>query len=214
MHRSQILWLIFGGIGLTEAQQPASLCAAKAVKEGGNTLIEKIPAESVQEYGFDSLEAVQTATRGEPYRLLAISPQSLANYVPGNTLDSLLSQTALWYFPLLVNGEEKAFLVVEEMPGFPCRVVSLGYVRLARQIQIARLGGSRAIEQKNRLVVVYQAHEFFLADAATGPNKLYSLRQTTSQTKGGSREVSNLLDDVVSRLQPVVEQNLKQGFLP
>ncbi len=134
--------------------------------------------------------------------------------MPGNTLDSLLSQTALWYFPLLVNGEEKAFLVVEEMQGLLCRVVSFGYTRLARQIQMARFGGNGMSEQNKRLVVVYQAREFFLADAAKGANKLYSLRQTTSQTMGGSQEVSALLDDVVSRLQPVVEQNLKQGFLP
>ena len=203
------------GKGLAADWNKAPECVLQAATDSLAGYLRKIPPEDAAMYGFSSAASLNQVMAdpafGFPLLLRTITPAALDSYTEKMTVASLLSDMKLWYVPVLVEQAAVAFLVVEQSDEFPCKAVSFGYANLAAEYEAVLANLSAAKRRKAVLVVVYQAGESFIAFPDDDPDNLYSLRMNGMQPKQGSNGSENSLQAVVSRLKPVVHQNLKQA---
>ena len=197
---------------LPAAAQQAPRCVLDAARSGLPAFLDQIPPGSEADYGFGSGEEVRQATLGEPYRLHVVEPRAVLDFVPGTPVSKLISATSLWYFPVEVAGRATAFLVVEH-EGSRCEAVSLGQAELARRVAEVASARFQPAGRRPRLVVVYQAKEFFLADPEGRPANLFALERRAGAPLAAPGDASgdDDLERTMRRLRPVVEQELKEG---
>jgi len=105
-----------------------------AAEKGLPDLLSIMPREEVGHYGFKSVDELEIATLGEPYRVHTITPQSLKSYEEGARLSSLIAETNLWFFPIVVNGEARTILTVDFFEG-RWQAVGIGSTPLAGRLQ-------------------------------------------------------------------------------
>lgn len=118
-----------------------------------------IPDGLKYQYGFASTDSLKDVHLEEPFNLYQITPASLENYKEGDSTESLLSKTDLWYFPLSVNNEIKSVIVVEKV-GNDFRAVSFGYANLAREINTIKHKWHTSNGYRFHLVVAFQANSY------------------------------------------------------
>lgn len=189
----------------------------RAAAAGLPTLLADIPKADLPAYGFPEGTAPGAATLGTPQLLHTITPASLAAYQSGQSPQSLLSDTAMWFCPVQVDGTTVAYLVMDKVRG-DYQAVSLGYAGLARAMRQALDGLSLQTGETPQIVAVFQAQVFLLFLPQTAPDRLFSL--ATSPTAGAATlearmstsDDSSAVANVVARLLPVVRENLRQGF--
>lgn len=193
----------------------------EAAENGLQPFLQWIPAESVESYGFRPGDCLENARLGKPFRLHTITPTALRSYIPGAPVDSILSQTEIWYFPIILNGQAKAVLVVDKMGGH-WKAVALGYAGLAGELASIREQWPESEGYNPMLVVVFQAKQFFFTlPEHDSPNltPIVPCRKTDGRiavksdltAKEGKSKYSalNRLSDVVERLKPMVEESVR-----
>jgi hypothetical protein len=189
----------------------------QAAAAGLSTLLADIPKADLPAFGFPDGTAPGTTTLGTPQLLRTITPASLAAYQSGQSPQTLLSDTAMWFYPVQIDGTTVAYLVMDRVDG-DYRAVSLGYARLAKAKRQALDGVSLQAGEIPQIVAVFQAQVFFLFLPQTAPDRLFSL--TASPTGGAASletrispsDDSSAVANVVARLLPVVQENLRQGY--
>jgi hypothetical protein len=123
------------------------------------TYWKNIPNGLECQYGFASTDSLKDVHLEEPFNLYQITQASLDNYKEGDSTESLLSKTELWYFPLSVNNEIKSVLVVEKV-GNDFRAVSFGYASLAREINAIKHKWPTSNGYRFHLAVAFQANSY------------------------------------------------------
>ncbi len=179
-----------------------------SIQGGLADFISKIPQDRLSDYGFANDAELGVTRLGMPFRLYFIKPESILDYRKSTTINQILVKTSQWYFPVLVNQEIQAMLVVEESSDGHLTPVSFGYVPLANYLDQAFTSKDWKASNDIKLVVVYQAKEFFLAKPITEPQKLYPLQY--EQKKGLS--LNNDLGYNLDRIRLQVDANMKGGF--
>lgn len=202
------LWLLWGAVisvGVLGAP-PADVVQAAAT--GWPDMLARIPAGEWGDYGFlDSRETAQ-ATLGAPMPVYTITPAALDGYQPGAAIDSLLSETSLWYVPVVVGGAVRAILVVDRLED-KWQAVSLGYVPLAGPLGRVLAQWPESEGYHPRLVMVFQAQQYlFTIPEWSEPNLTpLSGRGMDSAAKAGPIAVGRL-GETVAVLKPIVARQL------
>ena len=128
-----VVLLAFGVVTTAYADTPPGE-VKQAAEEGLPQFLSIMPREEVEHYGLKSVDELEIAALGEPYQVHTIMPQSLKSYEKGTRLSSLITETNLWYFPIVVNSEARVILTVDFFEG-RWQAVDLGGAPLAERLQ-------------------------------------------------------------------------------
>ena len=202
--------------------QDVPLEVIKAAEEGLQPFLRKIPKRLIEEYGFDKGDYLEEAYLGRPFNLYKITPDALSNYRTEDTIDSIISETSHWYFPIMLNNSTKTILVVAKV-GDNWKAITLGYVPLVRELAEIQQQWPKSKGYNPRLVVVLQAKEYLFTVPEMDAYNLtpivfkHKTALDNQQKKYGEHsedgpKYSTLkkLPSVIERLRPIVEQNIKK----
>lgn len=137
IHSNRHCWWVLGlgvclGLGTDSLwAQPTPPEVLTAASNGLPAFLASVRLGSRDLYGFTNDTELAQTRLGVPLRVYAITPTALASHPADSTLTPLLSETTLWYLPVLVGEDAKAILVVDRMAG-EWQAVSFGYAPLAR----------------------------------------------------------------------------------
>ena len=188
---------------------------SRAAETGMPALLGNVPDGTLSDYGFGVSAERERARLGEPFHLATIAPRALLAYRPDDNPEALLTDTTLWYFPVLVDGAIRCLLVVDRTAA-GWEAVSLGYVPLARALDDLLRARAAAGGARPRLVAVFQAREYLY----TVPGEAASTLTPLAVPGGGSGGASAALAPqtpaatTLLRLKPLVERNLHEFGAP
>lgn len=168
--------------------------------------LDKIQTGSEGDYGLLNSDEIGKALLDPPYRLYYIKPEAIINFKSNHSIIDLTAKTSLWYFPVVIDDDYRAFLVVEEKDDETFNAVSFGYARLAKDIEIA-ISKKVWVKNETNLLVSYQAKEFFGASPLVVPLKLFQLQYDFDSKP---KPIDDL-DIQVNRIRAIVENNLYEG---
>ena len=193
------------------AQQDAPADVQQAAVQGLQPFLDKIPAGSMEEFGFAAGDNLSAATLGAPFLLYTLTPSALEQYRAGAAVTSLVTPTTAWYFPVLIAGQTRAILVVDKLDN-QWQAVSLGSAALAKEL--GRLGGQWKAAQGYHpmLIVVLQAKQhFFTVPEKDSQNLTRLVTQGPMANSGPADDYATLgtAADVIEQLKPIVKDALK-----
>jgi hypothetical protein len=84
--------------------------------------------------GFDADDDLTKAVPGTPFRMYYLSADSILSYNGNAPVESIVNESDMWYFPIIIDGKIKLMLYVGNKNGRWMRA-GLGSAGLARQIQ-------------------------------------------------------------------------------
>jgi len=182
--------VLAGGLGATNAKPAGPLKPPPApgvpseVLDAATTglpfFLEKIPPSAQQLYGFASTDEMSAAQLGTPLQMHTLTPAALQKSSSSSTVSSLLSDTTMWFFPVLLQRQSKAMLVVDQEGG-TWKAVSLGYAGLGHELNqlLAEWPESKGFHPQ--LVAVFQAKQFYFTVREVDDFNLTPLRLPTGQ---------------------------------
>jgi len=153
-------------------------------------------------------EELRAATLGEPFRAYTINIENLLKYHKGDTVKSILSDTDLWYFPLIIKGEKKVMLLVRKgKSGIGWRFAGLGYDTLAKELNNIGNFWSQSDGCNPALVNGGFMYTFITAPAKS----LYNLTLITKAPylkKYSTFPELDTIDNVMGWLKPEIKKNI------
>jgi len=193
------------------ANQDAPADVQQAAIQGLQPFLNKIPAISLAEYGFVPGNALDTATLGDPFQLYTITPGALEQYQPSLAVTEILTQTTMWYFPVLIAGQTRAILVVDRLDN-QWQAVSLGYAGLAQELGALNRQWKASQGYHPMLIVVFQARQYLFTVPEKDSHNL--TRLVTQKTMATGKPADNYVTlgtaaGVIEQLKPVVKEALK-----
>lgn len=195
--------LICWVIASTAHSQTSPPEVLKSAHEGLQSFLSRVPLEARGHYGFTRSDDFQQARLGTALNLYTITPQSLLTYSADTPVTSLLSKTAMWYFPVMVHNEIRAILVVDQVDG-QWQAVSLGYAELARALDRVGQRWPQAEGFHPQLIAVFQAKEYLVWVPEYSSDDLISIFPPGLELMGGSNAAG-----VIERLKPVVKEAIQ-----
>jgi len=170
----------------------------------------KIFPDSKELYGFSSQDDLSKAALGTALRLHTITPAAIEKSSSSGTVSSILSETTMWFFPILLESESKAMLVVDG-DGGTWRAVSLGYAGLGHELNevLAQWPESKGFHPQ--LIAVFQAKQFYFTvpeiddfnlTQITVPQGGFSKSATPAQPKNYAE--LNMVSKSLQELTPIV----------
>jgi hypothetical protein len=152
------LWLGLGANFLWG--QPAPPEVLNAASNGLPAFLSSVSLGNRELYGFTNDADQAQARLGVPLRVYTITPKNLASHPAEGKLMPLLSETALWYFPVLVGDDTRAILVVDRMAD-GWRAVAIGYAPLARELHLITKQWPASAGYHPRLVAAFSANRLY-----------------------------------------------------
>jgi hypothetical protein len=73
-----------------------------------------IGKETLKEWGCSDGRVSACASLGKPFRLYRITPDAFSGYYKGNNVNSLVSSTDTWYFPVIIKDTIRLVLVASK----------------------------------------------------------------------------------------------------
>ena len=182
---------------------------ARAAEEGLPDMLGKIPPGGWSEYGFASGEELAEATLGEPLSLFTITPAALNACKPGDPVDSLLSETTLWYVPVRVKETVRSFLVVDRVED-RWEAVSFGYAPLTKPVEAMLAQWPASAGYHPKLILVFQAQQYLFTVPELGGDNLIPLLGVRGEGAGYKAAPSRVITvgETVSVLKPIVASHL------
>lgn len=185
---------------------------ASAAEAGLQGFLQQIPQGDAADFGFSAGDTLQDAVLGAPFQLMAITPDAMAGYKGDTPVAAILTETGLWYFPVMLNGEPRTMLVVDRLDGV-WQAVSLGNSNLARMLSAAGKRWPRSEAGSPLLIAVFQAKQYLLALPQVDAQGLVSLSPDFAE--GGQPRQAGLemerSDEVIKRLLPMVMDNIRSN---
>jgi hypothetical protein len=135
--------------------------------------------------------------------IYTISPDQILNYNVGSDVESIISPTDIWLFPVVSKGEARTLITVDSVDG-EWRAVSIGGSGVAKQW--ASITGNSSAAYK--FVRVYQAMADFVLMSDVGETKmapLESARISLELEGEGACDPSK----IILELQEPVRQNIE-----
>lgn len=195
------------------SDEPAPPAVIQAANDGLGLFLNAIPPQDISHYGFSSTEEMTHATLGNPFRVYTITPDKIMSYSREMKLSSLLSETNLWFFPVLCRGEVRTLLTVDLMDG-RWKAVAIGSSGLAKELPIAWNKWPRSEGYDHKFVRIYQAKSDFVMVSKESTNKMVPLTSAALalkllDAKAERGYVSHDIPEVILSLQPLVQEALK-----
>ena len=205
-------FLLWGFFSYSVRAEEAPAAAEEAAREGLPRFLNTIPAGSESDFGFSSSDRLERAGIGDPFPLSTIMPADLKDYRDGDPVDSLLTETGTWYFPVILDGEYRAILTVARMAG-QWKAVGFGRALLARKLQRLRSQWPSSKGYQPRLAVSPQARQYLFTIPRRGGINLTPLTTEISagRKRAGDYSILDNLSETVERILPSVIENLKGG---
>lgn len=161
------------------ANVPAAV--QQAADAGLAPFLAQMTPELVEDFGFIPEETADQIRLGAPFQLHSITPAALAKFQAGTRVASVISPTDLWYFPVLVDDQAKAMLVVDKLDD-QWEAVSLGYAGLARELDALGRQWKAADGYHPILIVVFQAQQYLVTIPEKDAYNLTRLQSTGGQS--------------------------------
>ena len=214
-----IFWIFSVPNAIAEPKAPDDV--VQAAQQGLMPFLDKIPKNSLDQFGFGQTDSFDAAVLGTPFLVHTITPSALKQYQSGVTVASLLTPTTLWYFPVLIAGQPKAILVVDQISN-QWQAVSLGYPSLAREWDTVCKQWPEFQGYHPVLITIFQAHQHVFTVPEKGNDNLTTLLPPIQQIPNGMGQAQvtgdssryAILDNatkVIRNLMPVVENNLRES---
>ena len=115
---------IFVKSQITDQQR---ILADTAIQVDLTNYLEKIPKGHEQYYGFSTREEFQHVEFGQPLNIFIISYDSI------NIDEKAISESTLWYIPLVINNDYRCFLHVRKIQN-SFKIVGIGYMEVAKEL--------------------------------------------------------------------------------
>ncbi|NUM33970.1 MAG: hypothetical protein HUU50_05470 [Candidatus Brocadiae bacterium] len=144
-------------MGWMVAEEHDMVMVTQAAQDGLERFLALAEPMMLEQMGVKDRAEVRAASLGKPFQMHVITPQALDSYCEGNSVDSLLKAMDSYYFPVLLQGEIKSFLVVALMEE-KWEAVSFGYLPLAQEVN--RLLLQRQDREHPCLAVMFQARAY------------------------------------------------------
>lgn len=199
------------------AEENPPVDVKQAATEGLQPYLNKIPADSLEQYGFIEGDDLAAADLGTPFRLHTLTPAALEKYRTGMAVASIVTPTTMWYFPVLVAGQVRAVLVVDWLDN-KWQAVSLGYAGLARELGALSGQWKAAQGYHPMLIVVFQAKQYLFTVPEKDAYNLTCMSAVKAPAAGQLlatalpfNDYANLgtADAVINQLKPVVQDALQ-----
>lgn len=199
------------------AQQTPPADVLQAATAGLQPYLQKIPAGSQDQYGFDGGDDLSAAALGDPFLVHTITPAALEKYQAGMTVASVITPTTVWYFPVLIAGQPRAILAVDRLNN-KWQAVSLGYAGLAKELGPLTRQWSVAQGYHPVLIAVFQARQYLFTVPEKDGNNLTRLGSAKAPASGPAPAVGAAFDGyavlgtagaVLGELKPVVQSVVK-----
>ncbi len=114
-----LFFFSFTGLSQSKSNEKAKLNAF--IKENISSVLNKIPQNKEQQFGFNNREEFDIATIGDALQLIHYG-------------DTLNNENYIWRIPILVNGEYRALLTIyQDSNGY--KIADFGAAVLAKDIQ-------------------------------------------------------------------------------
>ncbi|MDP8237339.1 MAG: hypothetical protein P9M08_13235 [Candidatus Erginobacter occultus] len=152
-----LLLLLLPILAPAETPPPEVLTAAEA---GLSRYLSEIPPEELVNLGFPPGADLLAARVGEPWPLYTITPDALLSAAEDTDVETLVSPTGLWYFPVILDGSWLNIITVDRMEG-EWEAVALGRAPLASELEKITRQWPKANGYTPKLVAVYQAAAYF-----------------------------------------------------
>jgi len=186
---------------------PADVDAA--AKAGLSSFLARIPAGSANEYGFNKTDSLDKTYLGDPFNLHIITPDSLFSYSEGVPVASILTVTDQWYFPVMIQGQIRCFLIVDRMDG-QWEAVSLGHATLAKFTNRVRENWPAEKGYNPVLIAVLQAKTYLMMIPEAGETLMSLSPMKTQSGLGQAASGSSQAAGILESLKPTVREAIKQ----
>ena len=174
-----MFWILSVPKAIAEPKAPDAV--VQAARQGLRPFLDKIPRNSLDQFGFDQADSFDAAVLGAPFLVHTITPSALKQYQSGVTVTSLLTPTSLWYFPVLIAGHPKAILVVDQL-NHQWQAVSLGYPYVAREWDAVCKQWPESQGYHPVFIAIFQAHQHEFTVPEKGADNLTPLLAPGQQT--------------------------------
>ncbi len=205
--------LFFMGIKGFAEEAPSG--AINAAENGLQAFLQKIPEGEFALFGFTRDDDLDNAKTGTPFQIHTITPTALSRYNPGDTVNSLISPTDVWYFPIMVDNTMKAILTVGRLNDI-YKAVALGQASLTGELEKILEKWPRSEGCTPILIKVFQAKAYFFTIPEQDDYNLTSLIfegkgfASHLHTSEENYETTFELPSVIEELSSVVEKNMGQ----
>ena len=135
--------------------------AQTAATQALATFRKLVTKDNFKELGFDSPDQVANASLGAPMHIFAVKLDALREYQSGSDPNKLLNEAAQLYYPVIVGGQTRASVFVEQTEG-KWKAASFGNAGLAKQIVEVSRGTAGAAQTVSSSDVIVQIPAFGL----------------------------------------------------
>ena len=183
----------------------------EAAESGLPFFLGQIPSGSKELYGFSAGDDLSQAKLGGALRMHTITPNALEKS-SSSGVSSIRSETSMWFFPVLVEGESKAMLIVDR-DGESWKAVSLGYAGLGHELNEVLATWPESKGFHPQLIAVFQAKRFYFAVPEVDDFNLTEIRlpqggfsksTTPAQVQPESYGTLSLASKSLQELKPIV----------
>lgn len=150
--------LSWGAQVLVAGEVPAGV--SDAANNGLQSLLAHVPPGEKDLYGFSKDDNLAKASLGHPFLMHTITPTSLWNSHLSAAGSLLITDTTMWFFPVMLGGEARAMLVVDRQDA-KWQAVSLGYGSLAHELNNICSAWPESKGFHPKLVAMFQAKQFY-----------------------------------------------------
>jgi len=205
--------IVYGGAGSTAvADVPDREAAIEAARQGLPVFLQAVSDLDPTRYGFKDKAELDAVVLGEPLEAYVLTPQALENFNSKQSLAEQLKQMQRWEFPLLVEGDARAILVVAFFQG-RWQAVEFGNAPLAKNWQtcIAGLAGQQegGKQYSLKLVKVPPIGGNFMLVETEGEELLTPLSTFGGRLPGADNLKSYAPDELV----PVIAEAVRQAAI-
>lgn len=182
----------------------------KAARHGLPLFVQAIPHTDLHRFNFHSPQELGRATPGAPFRIFTIHPRDILNYDGQVPATDLVRPTEVWLVPVLVDGQSRLLLTVENTGG-GWEAVSIGAAQLA--MEWSRLGEDfpGRTGQDKIFVRIYQATSDLALVDAPAAGKAFIPLGAASQALGLAAGELYPPSDVIMSMKDVIRGNLEMG---
>lgn len=200
-------FFIFSSFSAPILAEEIPAAAKVAAEKGFLPLLKAIPVGELGHFNFADQGEVDQAELGEPFMIYTILPDQILNYNAGTDVESIITPTDIWLFPVVSKGEARTLITVDFMEG-EWRAVSIGGSEVAKQWASITGNSSAAEGAIYKFVRVYQAVADFVLMSDIGETKmvpLVSARISLELEGEGACDPSK----IILELQEPVRQNIE-----
>ena len=187
----------------------------EAAYNGLTPFLKSIPVQDLVHYGFPAGTGFEDISLGKPYRVHTILPEKLLHYSTNQDIRSLVTTTAMWFFPVLQKGEPRTILTVDLMDG-EWQAVAIGSSGLMEQLYNMEQRWSDRNNYKRILVRVFQARSDIMLvsdgdELSIAPFGSAIIALGIEKSDPDAIKLYQV-PEIMEKLVPVVQENVNQGI--